>query len=89
MDIEESKGMPDFEHDIEPYLYHRIPADSRDLAETISKLRQETRWAADCAVTARNLAVQNAALMKKVMLGAGGLVGAFMLERLLEFLIHK
>lgn len=89
MDLEETKGMPEFEHDIDSYTYSNIPEQYRALAETISKLRQEVRWLAEKTVIAHNLAVQTSVLAKRVAVGAGGVVGTYLMAKLMEMLFLK
>jgi hypothetical protein len=68
MDLEEIKEMPEFAHNIDPYTYSKIPPEFKELAETISQLRQEVRWVGVHTVIAHNLSVQTARMFRNILI---------------------
>lgn len=86
---EEIKEMPEFDHDIDPYTYGKIPPEFRDLAETISKLRQEVRWVGDKTILAHNLATQTAVMLKRLVIFIATTLGGWGLIEAAQAIIRK
>ena len=88
MDLKEIEKVPHFDSDVDPLLLANLKGEEdRLLAQAMSKLRQESRWAAETARVAHNISIQNYNFIKKY--GGPIMIGTWIAGVALAALVTK